>query len=756
MSDYLSEVFKDTPEAVAAGGVLVPEEQDLANALIEIADKYGKFNEDQTGIWADYHEPEDNPYAEMGVKCGNCVLYRGGQECAVVAFKVDPEGYCRFAVLPDGSVDPSKAPEGTKPYEDHEVLTATAGSKPAPKKDRIKGSDKNKKGSAATGKGVEFTAAIIKALENKVKEHNEKAPNGRKVTLAKLKAVYRRGAGAFSSSHRPDQNRNSWAMARVNAFLKLVRSGKPNNPKYTTDNDLLPKLHPRHSEASTMGTALAAIVAAMNDDSCPPATQDIELNLTNRQNAIDNVGYGPLNPAEPNEEFWQDKADRWKTDLQEAKSAVCGNCIFFVRTPKMLDCIENGIGLGSQEAEGSIEAGELGYCNALDFKCASERTCNAWAAGGPITEEPVQASASPCWDGYKQVGMKKKDGKMVPNCVPEAMAAGGYNLGDDINVGVNDFFSKPVYNLPEGLKEYTEEEDEDDEYEIDLDDLVPTQRTVNMRRVEDVFDSNKPIKVWINEDGEPEIIDGHHRSVAYRVNGDRSILAKVYKAPGFLATAREKQAKVASGGPGVSAPVLKEGDIKAPVNGKKLRLPMRNEIALRKKVLDYNTKNPQTPFTASVDMLKAVYRRGAGTYNGGEFSSQTRDDWSMNRVDAFLSLLANGQPANAAYTQDFDLLPIEHPKSTRGTASLTASAASDYSYELAVELMNEDDYESQEHAIHVLAEFSGLGYDVIPAIRAAWLRGLKNEENPYERAAILATALYSSPDADLLPKKGTL
>ena len=24
-----------------------------------------------------------------------------------------------------------------------------------------------------------------------------------------------------------------------------------------------------------------------------------------------------------------------------------------------------------------------------------------------------------CWDGYKQVGLKKKGNKMVPNCVPE-------------------------------------------------------------------------------------------------------------------------------------------------------------------------------------------------------------------------------------------------------------------------------------------------------------------------------------------------
>lgn len=27
--------------------------------------------------------------------------------------------------------------------------------------------------------------------------------------------------------------------------------------------------------------------------------------------------------------------------------------------------------------------------------------------------------AEACWDGYKQVGMKKKGKKMVPNCVPE-------------------------------------------------------------------------------------------------------------------------------------------------------------------------------------------------------------------------------------------------------------------------------------------------------------------------------------------------
>ncbi len=60
-----------------------------------------------------------------------------------------------------------------------------------------------------------------------------------------LKAVYRRGAGAYSTSHRPGVSRAAWSMARVNAFLRLVKSGRPANPKYVQDNDLLPRGHPR-------------------------------------------------------------------------------------------------------------------------------------------------------------------------------------------------------------------------------------------------------------------------------------------------------------------------------------------------------------------------------------------------------------------------------------------------------------------------------------------------------------------------------
>lgn len=34
-------------------------------------------------------------------------------------------------------------------------------------------------------------------------------------------------------------------------------------------------------------------------------------------------------------------------------------------------------------------------------------------------DESQEMEDDPCWDGYKMVGKKTKNGKEVPNCVPE-------------------------------------------------------------------------------------------------------------------------------------------------------------------------------------------------------------------------------------------------------------------------------------------------------------------------------------------------
>ena len=122
---------------------------------------------------------------------------------------------------------------------------------PAPPKDQITGSAENQPGSAAgAGGDIAISAATETALRNKVTEHNDSMaerdrPSWTRATYGQLAAVYRRGSGAYSTSHRPGIGRAQWSMARVNAYLYLLRTGAPENPNYVTDNDLLPEDHPR-------------------------------------------------------------------------------------------------------------------------------------------------------------------------------------------------------------------------------------------------------------------------------------------------------------------------------------------------------------------------------------------------------------------------------------------------------------------------------------------------------------------------------
>ena len=118
---------------------------------------------------------------------------------------------------------------------------------------------------------------------------------------------------------------------------------------------------------------------------CPAATQDISVNLTNRQIAIDKAKYGPMLPWDSNVKFWRQKASLFGVTPDEAKKARCKNCAAFIQTPQMLECIAKGLGTEPYEdGKATIKTANLGYCNIFDFKCAGDRTCDAWVTNGPI------------------------------------------------------------------------------------------------------------------------------------------------------------------------------------------------------------------------------------------------------------------------------------------------------------------------------------------------------------------------------------
>lgn len=82
---------------------LNPAEGDLFEMLVALVDRHGKLTNGGQ-IHASYDPPAENENIGIGVKCSNCALYRGPGDCRIVDEAIEPDGTCRFAIIPDGIV----------------------------------------------------------------------------------------------------------------------------------------------------------------------------------------------------------------------------------------------------------------------------------------------------------------------------------------------------------------------------------------------------------------------------------------------------------------------------------------------------------------------------------------------------------------------------------------------------------------------------------------------------------------------------
>ena len=240
-----------------------------------------------------------------------------------------------------------------------------------------------------------------------------------------LKKVYDRGMAAWKTGHRPGTTPQQWAFARVNSFVTKssgtwgkadkdladkVRGAKKEsiqNPRKAKDiigqvreklgkdadagdyiKDFRKSDAPQFKGKSDKKIRDMAIAAYLDSKDkkesveeqemkCPPATQDIKLNVKNRDATIKDHNYGPLNVDEPGD-YWEKIADYWNTTEEAAKKSTCGVCVAFDISPRMDKCMPG---------ETSDDDGRLGYCWMHHFKCHSARSCHTWAKGGPITKD---------------------------------------------------------------------------------------------------------------------------------------------------------------------------------------------------------------------------------------------------------------------------------------------------------------------------------------------------------------------------------
>ena len=199
--------------------------------------------------------------------------------------------------------------------------------------------------------------------DNALKTKSEKSG----ISLSILKKVFDRGIAAWKTGHRPGTTPQQWAYARVNSF---ITGGKT---RTTGDADLW-KQHKGKSEA---------------------------VNIEEKLKVSDGVG-------------------AWVKDFQKSDAPqFAGKSDEKVRQMAIAAFID---------AKQSLEE-EAKYPHDMFHPDTGEKVVAKTPADHEklakkgYTHDDTKLSISekdPCWDGYKQVGMKKgKDGSPVPNCVKE-------------------------------------------------------------------------------------------------------------------------------------------------------------------------------------------------------------------------------------------------------------------------------------------------------------------------------------------------
>jgi lambda family phage portal protein len=192
--------------------------------------------------------------------CGNCAAFdqrnkilgcikKGiGEDANEVAVGGDL-GYCKIFDFKCASKRTCDAwIVGGSITDKREELARPLAQTPAPPKERIKGSKENPAGTASTRSkagDIDVSEQNEQALKNKIAEFKDKHPTRKAPSIGALKKVFRRGAGAFSTSFRPTitggrpNSRNAWAMARVNKFLLMAGGGQVKKSYREADGDLL-------------------------------------------------------------------------------------------------------------------------------------------------------------------------------------------------------------------------------------------------------------------------------------------------------------------------------------------------------------------------------------------------------------------------------------------------------------------------------------------------------------------------------------
>ncbi len=80
---------------------LTARQYELYEWLSELASTFGPLDWSIGPNGAQYTNGFANPDALQGLTCANCIFYQGGASCEIVGGMIDPDGLCKFWIIPE-------------------------------------------------------------------------------------------------------------------------------------------------------------------------------------------------------------------------------------------------------------------------------------------------------------------------------------------------------------------------------------------------------------------------------------------------------------------------------------------------------------------------------------------------------------------------------------------------------------------------------------------------------------------------------
>jgi nicotinic acid mononucleotide adenylyltransferase len=244
---------------------------------------------------------------------------------------------------------------------------------------------------------LEWIDAIANEIHDSIDLEEAKSDNALKtkseksgISLSILKKVFDRGVAAWRTGHRPGTTPQQWGYARVNSF---ITGGKT---RTTGDADLW-KQHKGKSEAVSPAQQAAIAIAKQKSGKYDKEGKRLDEKLK-----------------------VSDGVAKWISDFQKSDAPqFAGKSDEKIRQMAIAAFID---------AKQSLEE-EPKYPHDMFHPDTGEKVIaktpadhEKLAKKGYTHDDPKLSISEkdPCWDGYKQIGMKKgKDGSPVPNCVKE-------------------------------------------------------------------------------------------------------------------------------------------------------------------------------------------------------------------------------------------------------------------------------------------------------------------------------------------------